>query len=366
MEGLYNLLENCPANKTISEAFVITNSKIKKYDNIECSISGGADSDILIDILTKLDSDKKIKYIFVNPGLEYQATLNHIKELEKKYVINIETLRPKKPIPICCKEYGQPFISKNVSKMISRLQKYHFEWEDDSFENLVKKYCIEVPKEEAFVNGEKKRKITELNGKYYKGCVAALKWWCNQYGEGSKFNIAWNSQLKEFMIENPPTFPISALCCYKTKKDVIHNYIKKNKISLNIYGVRKAEGGIRSSAYKSCFSEKEEVDEFRPLFWMKQEDKAIYEAHYNISHSACYQEYGLKRTGCVGCPFSLNLKNELNAAEKYEPKLYRAICSVFGDSYKYTEEYLRFKEKKKEKKEEFIFRKLFLICFPIL
>lgn len=355
MKGLYELLDECPKNKTIADAMVIASAKVRNYDKIACSISGGSDSDILIDMLAKLDPDKKIKYLFINPGLEYEATKKHLKKLEEKYEVEIQKVRPEKPIPVCCKEYGQPFISKIVSKMIQRLQRHHFEWEDDTFENLLKKYCTEVKKEDAFnSNGEKKKKVIEVNGKYYKGCGSALAWWCNENGENSRFNISRNKYLKEFMIKNPPQHKISANCCDKSKKEPIHTFLEENGIELNIYGVRKAEGGIRSSSYKNCFTSKDEIDEYRPLFWMKQDDKVQYEEHYKICHSDCYEKYGLKRTGCVGCPCSLKLKEELDIVEKYEPKLFAAIWNVFGDSYRYTEQYKEFRKEleTKEKTKE--------------
>ena len=31
--------------------------------------------------------------------------------------------------------------------------------------------------------------------------------------------------------------------------------------------------------------------------------KEDFENYYNVTHSKCYTEYGLKRTGCVGCPY---------------------------------------------------------------
>ena len=74
---------------------------------------------------------------------------------------------------------------------------------------------------------------------------------------------------------------------------------------LEIIGVRKAEGGIRSASYKTCFSESKSkgCNSYRPVFWYTDSDKKAYEEFYGIQHSRCYTEYGLKRTGCVGCPY---------------------------------------------------------------
>ena len=130
---LTRLLENCPKNQTIGDNLVRAWSKINssKYDKIVCSISGGSDSDITLDICVMCDKNGKIIYVMFDTGLEYQATKDHKKYLEQKYGIEIVVLRAEKPIPICCKQYGQPFLSKQVSEYISRLQKHNFQWEDE-------------------------------------------------------------------------------------------------------------------------------------------------------------------------------------------------------------------------------------------
>lgn len=325
---LKELLAIMPKNEVIANNMIIARSKITSplYNKIMVSISGGADSDIMLDICTKLDKDNKCMYVWFDTGLEYQATKDHIKELEKKYDIEIVKIKAVKPIPLCCREYGQPFLSKQVSENIQRLQRHNFKWEDKPFEELLKEY----PK-----------------------CKAALRWWCNCKGDGessnSVFDISRNKWLKEFMVENPPTFAISNKCCHYAKKLVAKKAKEKNECDLNVVGVRKAEGGARATAYKNCFSENCGIaDDYRPLFWYKDEDKKQYEEHYNIVHSKCYTEYGLKRTGCAGCPYGRDFEQELEIIKEHEPKLYKAVNKIFGDSYEYTRKYREYVKKKNE------------------
>lgn len=161
-----------------------------------------------------------------------------------------------------------------------------------------------------------------------------------------------NKWLKEFMILNPPTFKISDKCCKYAKKDVGNKCIKENGYELDIIGVRKAEGGNRATAYKNCFDENGDgCDNYRPLFWYTNSDKEEYERHYGIEHSRCYEEYGLKRTGCAGCPFSGDIEFNLEVIQKYEPKLYKAVNNIFGDSYEYTKKYKKFCKLMDEKKK---------------
>ena len=303
--------------------------QFSRHSKIAVSISGGADSDIMFDLTFKVDKEKKAEYIFMNTGLEYEATKRHLQYLEEKYGVKITKLKATKPIPLACKKYGLPFLSKRVSEMISRLQKHGFKWEDEPFEVLLKKY----PK-----------------------CKAALKWWCNGHekkkkGGESSFNVAYNTYLKEFLIQNPPSFAISPKCCTWAKKHALIEYINNNGFDLSCVGIRKAEGGARSTIYKNCYSEGiGEVDQYRPLFWFDNNSKAIYEKAHGIRHSDCYEVWGMKRTGCAGCPFGKDFEQELELIQKYEPKLFKAVINIFGASYEYTRKYREFQKEMKERK----------------
>lgn len=320
-----NLLLDKINNPIIGKAILTTFHKLnyEGYKKALCSISGGADSDVILDIVSKCDNNKIVDYVFFDTGLEYQATKEHIKFLEEKYNIEIEIIRPKIPIPLSCKRYGQPFLSKRISEMISRLQKHDFKWEDKPFEELVKEYP---------------------------NCKSALMWWCNVYDDNSRFNIKYNKLLKEFLIANPPSFTISNKCCKYAKKDLAHDKLKQG-YDLNITGIRKAEGGVRAAAYKSCFDNTDKgYDNYRPIFWFKDDDKLQYNDLFDITNSRCYSEYGLKRTGCCGCPYGRDCNFELKVLEEHEPKLHKAVNNVFKDSYEYTEKYYEFRKNFKEDK----------------
>lgn len=322
---LDKILELAKDNLTIFDAFVKTDQVINsdKYKKIFCSISGGSDSDIMLDILTKVDYSKKITYVWFNTGIEFQATKDHLKYLEQKYGIEIVRERAIKPIPLSNRLYGEPFLSKHVSEMIFRAQKYNFKFEDKPYEELLKEY----PKMKVVV-----------------------KWWCNKWSEEkhktgtSRFDIQNNKYLKEFLVANPPTFRIANKCCTYAKKNVAKNFIKTHDYDLNIFGVRKAEGGIRASAYKSCFtdSEKDRIATYRPLWWFSNEDKREYEKLFDIKHSDCYEKYGMVRTGCAGCPFNIKFEEERETIKTYEPKLYKAIDNIFKESHQYTRAYRKF------------------------
>lgn len=322
---LLDFVESVP-DPWVQDAIFKANMHIKKAKKVVCSVSGGSDSDIMLDLLYELDDEKKITYIWFDTGLEYEATKRHLTDLEDKYGIKIKKLKAKSPIPITVRKHGEPFLSKQVSEMISRLQRHNFKWEDKPFNELLKEY----PK-----------------------CKAALRWWCNEWGEKSKFNIAYNTWLKEFMIENPPDFPISNKCCYFAKKAVANGFISSSEFDLNCVGVRKAEGGARSAAYKNCFTPKtaDKVAQYRPLFWFDKEAKDTYKKCRCIKYSDCYEVWGLVGTGCAACPFGKNLDFELACIKQYEPKLYKAVLKIFGKSYEYTRKYKEFQKEIQTRKD---------------
>ena len=278
--------------------------------------------------MEKIRGDKDVEYAFYNTGVEYQATKDHLKQLESKYGIEIKRVQPIKAIPTCCREFGVPFLSKFASEMIGRLQAHDFKFEDLPYEVLVKQY----PK-----------------------CISAVKWWCNCQSEKVRqYNISYNKYLKEFLIQNPPPFRISNKCCTYAKKKPAKKCLQESGADLNVIGVRRSEGGIRATVYKNCYTQSENgADQYRPLFFMNDDDKSYYEQYFDITHSDCYTKYGLKRTGCVGCPFGRDILDELSTIEKFEPKLYKACLNIFGVSYEYKRKYKQFvaAQKQKEKGE---------------
>lgn len=324
--SISELLKDCPKNQIIGDNLVRAWSKINSplYKKVLCSLSGGSDSDVMLDIVFRCDVNKKVDYVWYDTGLEYEATKEHLRNLEKRYQIKIKPYKAIKSIPTSCREYGQPFLNKRASEYIYRLQQHSFSWEDRPYEELIQEY----PR-----------------------CQSALKWWCNENepmknGRPSRLNIDNNLFLKQFMIANPPWFKISNKCCLYAKENVAGRLIREEGYDLSITGLRKAEGGARAIAYKSCFDEGNGgCANYRPLFWYKNEDKKCYKDAYFIENSRCYSEYGLKRTGCAGCPNGRELENELDVLRKYEPKLYLAVINIFGDSYEYKKMYMRYKEK---------------------
>ena len=102
----------------------MTDNKIKRHQKPFCAISGGSDSDLLMHLCATLDEKGKVTYVFFDTGLEFQATKKHLKYLEEKYGVNITVEKAVKPIPLCVRQHGVPFLSKQVSDYMLRLTAY--------------------------------------------------------------------------------------------------------------------------------------------------------------------------------------------------------------------------------------------------
>ena len=285
----FDELLNC-GNFAIVDAAMKCEQVFTKHERARVSISGGADSDVMLDLCERVHRvapDIQLVYTWYDTGMEYAATKRHLLYLEEKYGISIERIRAVKTIPVCQRDYGQPFASKLISEYIERLQRHGFHWEDDPLDVLLKRY----PK-----------------------CRSSLRWWKNDFTSNpdvpTRFDISRRRYLKEFLMEHPPTFPISPKCCTYAKKNTAKKSLKG--FDLNVIGVRRAEGGVRSLG-QQCYvsaSKKLLTATYRPLFWFASSDRKFYEEAFGIRHSECYEVWGFKRTGCVGCPFNMKLERE--------------------------------------------------------
>lgn len=72
--------------------------RLKEHPKAICSYSGGADSDIMIDLIERTREVfhlPPVDYVFFNTGLEMQATKDHVRDTAQKYAVTIREVRPK-------------------------------------------------------------------------------------------------------------------------------------------------------------------------------------------------------------------------------------------------------------------------------
>ena len=265
------LNEDVPMNHNIQKYMMVTRNKLREYGKIAVSYSGGSDGDIMLDIIELVkpyEDCGEIRYTFFDTGLEFDATLRHISEVEQKYGIVVERIKPKKSIPTACREHGIPFISKDISEMLNRLQKHGFDWHDTPENATTDKY-----------------------GR----CKSALDWYFSLRPPAasgkSKYDIRRYKLLREYIMANPPSFQISDKCCDYAKKNVAKDFDKVFKPDLKIIGMRQAEGGRRAGSVKNCFTPASDsvIANYRPLWFWTDEDKRIYKEWRGIRYSDCYE-----------------------------------------------------------------------------
>ena len=320
---------------------------LREHPNAICSYSGGADSDIMLDLIErtrKLFKLPPIRYVFFNTGLEMQATKDHVKETAEKYNIKIDECRPDVNIVRAVRTYGVPFVSKIMSSGLSEWQKKGIPL------SIAQEY------EEA---EDKVAKRKELKERFPK-CESVINFLCccNSAGEPRpNIQLVINSSkyMRDFISEYPPDFKISAKCCNYCKKDLAHK-IQKG-YDMVITGERRDEGGMRSVPRKDntalCFTETSNGQyRLRPLYYVSDKDKAWYKERYGVKYSDAYEVYGLTRTGCCGCPISYKAVEDLEKIRKYEPNVVKAAWNIFGKSYEYRAKYNEYKQMRREEEKE--------------
>lgn len=321
--------------------------RLTEHPNAICSYSGGADSDIMIDLIERtreIFNLPPVKYVFFNTGLEMKATKDHVKEVAKKYGVEIEEHRPKISIVQSARIHGIPFVSKIMSAGLSEWQK--------------KRIPLSIAEE--YENAEDKEKKRKELKKRFPKCESVINFLCccNSKGEPRPdIQLVINSSkyMRDFIAEFPPEFKISAKCCDYCKKQVAHRVQKG--YDMIITGERRDEGGMRSVPRKDCtsmcFTENADGQfRLRPLFYVSDADKAWYKEYYGIRYSAAYELYGLTRTGCCGCPISHKAVDDLEKIRPYEPNVVKAAWNIFGASYEYRAKYNDYKKMRMQQAKE--------------
>lgn len=312
--------------------------RLVEHPNAICSYSGGSDSDImlhLIESVRRIFGFPPVRYCFFNTGLEMDAIKRHVSEIEELYGVTISRYRPKKGIVQATREYGIPFISKIISSGLGGVQK--------------KNLPLSIAEEYATTENKTQKRM-ELRERYPK-CESEINFLCgcNSAGEPRpdiQLVIGSSKYLLDFINEYPIPFRVSNTCCDICKKQIAHQVQKP--FDMIITGERRAEGGMRSVPRKDntsmCFSETADGKyRLRPLFYVSDTDKKWYKEYYKIRYSDAYEVYGLTRTGCCGCSISSSATSDLEKIRPFEPNLVKAAWNVFGDSYRYRQQYNAFK-----------------------
>lgn len=285
------------------------------------SFSGGKDSTVILALIKMCEElytipKNGIVAVFCDTGIELGATRDFVRWCKENWYPNIEIIRPEKSFSWILENKGKPIKSKMRSQMIGYLQR----GSDNAFLYLV--------------NG------VNNNGKKYNKFVLADK---DIHFASEKFSINASSK-----------------CCDYLKKKPFVEYHKRG-IKASIQGVRMSEGGARdinakkreSQGGKICTSSKDGIIIKMPIIDWSNDDVDQFIEKYNVPLSKAYTEYGLKRTGCMGCPFAVSIASNLEVLWKYEPNRYKASMHWLKDVYIAQNVILPFDENyEKERKQK--------------
>lgn len=277
------------------EIIKTANQKYDLENNAYLSFSGGKDSTILHYLLDMALPNNKIPRVFIDTGIEYQMIRQFVLDLANKddrFVI----IKPSKPIKATLEKYGYPFKSKQHSHNIAIYQ-------HSGMTKSVKVYLG--------VETTKTGKKAVLNR-----CPKQL-----EYNFTKDFNIR-----------------CSELCCKKLKKEPAEKWCKKNKKTITLTGMRKEEGGARKTLNCIITNKDGSLHKFHPLLVVDDEWENWFIERERIALAPLYcQPYNFKRTGCKGCPFALDLQEQLEIMDKYLPserKQCEAIWKPVYDEYR--------------------------------
>lgn len=261
----------------------------EQYDlenNAYISFSGGKDSVILSHLIDLALPGNNIPRVYANTGIEYNDMVKYVKELASKdnrfFILN-QTKNIRKTL----NEYGYPFKSKEFSL---RVQQFN----DGSNANYIKKY---------------------LNPNTM-----------------SKFKCP---NILRYIFDKPGQYNYSNKCCYKLKKDLLHQWMKVNNKKMTITGMRSEEGGNRERL--GCITNGGKM--FHPLIVVSEKWENDFITNNNIKLCKLYYPpYNFERTGCKGCPYSLQLQQNLEHIYIYMPNEYKQIIQLWKPVYN---EYIR-------------------------
>lgn len=267
----------------------------KKYDlenNAYLSFSGGKDSTILHYLLDIALPNNRIPRVFINTGIEYNDIVKFVQKLASKDE-RIVIINTGKSIKKVLEEKGYPFKSKQHSLRVEQFNK-------GSTAKFINKYLWQ----------------TDYRGKYL--CPKILLY---QFEKRGKYNY-------------------SNRCCYELKKKPIAKWEKQNHRNIAITGMRQEEGGNRQNL-KSCIiiDYKGKLSKFHPLLVVDETFENYLIQKYDIQLCKLYYPpYNFTRTGCKGCPFALDLQENLNVMERYLPNEKKQCELIWKPVY---EEYRR-------------------------
>ena len=118
------------------------------------------------------------------------------------------------------------------------------------------------------------------------------------------------------------------------KKNIFHKFEIENKRPIAITSIRKEEGGQRSNIKGCITSKNNKIKKFHPLLVVDEQFKDFFIKKFNVELCKLYYEpFNFKRTGCKGCPYSLDLQYQLDIMKELLPNEYKQCEIIWSPVY---------------------------------
>lgn len=247
--------------------------KYNLRENAYLSFSGGKDSMTVHRLLDLALPGNRIPRVYSDTGIEYAMMREFVLGLQKGDD-RITVIRPNKPIKATLERVGYPFKSKEHSLRV------------DQFNKGSTAYFIQ-------------RYLTGRNKDGSESRFACPKMLLYQFAERGRYHY-------------------SSKCCEELKKKPFRQYEKASGKTIRIDGMMAEEGGNR--ARLDCFSMKNGRVAFHPLIKSTYEWCAEFRERERVPQCGLYSApFNFRRTGCKGCPYSLDLQEQLTTMARYLP-----------------------------------------------
>ena len=267
------------------------------------SFSGGKDSTVILALIKLCEEiytipKGGIPAVFSDTGIEMGVTTDFVRWVKNSgWYSNVEIIRPAHSFDWCLKTYGMPLKSKVRSEFLNRWHK------NARTENVMDNLVIGITK----------------SGKYARATKLADK--------------------DMHMLSDEFPFMPSSMCCTVLKKKPFKEYAKKKQAAGHIEALRLAEGGARSinmlkhKEGKICTFVSKGMIKKAPIVDWTDADIETFIKEYNVPLSDAYTKYGFHRTGCMACPYALDVAKNLEYLYLHEPNRYKAAMHWLKDVY---------------------------------
>lgn len=287
VEELHNRQQWTLAQKIDHSLGVIDQFIARMDGKVYLSFSGGKDSTVLLHLCEIIKPD--IKCVFVNTGCESVDVVRFVEKMKAAH--NIEVIRPKLTPRQVWAKYGFPLVSKDQAFKIDLVRKNPNSASAQKFMRDSNKFTISK----------------------------CFRYLCDT--EKCKYHT-------------------SAVCCNKLKKDPCKRYEHESGLR-PIVATMASESMLRETDYLrvgQCNKFDQGHEKSKPLSIWMEEDIWQFIRENNIEIAEIYAK-GVDRTGCVGCGFGAQMKDDRRLETFYRlyPKYYNMVLNFENNGVTYRD-----------------------------